>query len=312
MADVYLHSRFVEDLITEFPSDINQNIAFLGSQGPDPLYYIREKRFKKVADDIHRYRTRDFFKTMVNYVKQHNTEATYSFMFGFISHYILDAYIHPFVYYNTGVYEEDNPSTFHMRGLHMKFERSIDCVQIQKECKINPRKMNLTKYYFPLKKAPSEVNQLMHHVLQKEYQLEDGFKMYERSASAMYKTLKYIVTDRTGIKKLIYKFVDLFNKDNDMFLSDLSLYNHIENYDYHNDSKNIWLDPLTGEEQRTSIDEIIQNAKEKALDVLKKVDAYIHKKSTINLDNIFTDLSFNTGKDCKLGMNFGFIKIYNK
>ena len=39
MADVYMHSRLTEELIKEIKSDIDTNIAFLGSQGPDPLYY---------------------------------------------------------------------------------------------------------------------------------------------------------------------------------------------------------------------------------------------------------------------------------
>lgn len=312
MADVYLHSRFTEELQNELPGDINQDIAFLGSQGPDPMYYTGGKDFRRIADDIHRYRTRDFFKTMVDYVKENNNKTTYSFLFGFISHYALDAYIHPYVYYNTGIYDKDNPSTHHMRGLHMKFERSIDCVQIQKELHIKPRKLNLTKYYFTLKEAPTEVLELMHHTLKKEYQLPNGYSMYDKSTKAMYKMLKYIVTDRTGIKKLFYKFVDLFNKDNDMFLSDLSLYNHIDKYDFHNDAKNVWLDPLTGEEYTTSLDEILLEAKEFAKDILTKVDQYINTSTHINLDDVFTDLSFNTGKDCTLGMDFKYINIYNK
>lgn len=312
MADVYLHSRFTENLLNELPSDIIQDIAFLGCQGPDAFYYARDKEFKRIADDIHRYRTRDLFKTMVNYVKENYSKEAYSYLFGFISHYVLDIYIHPYIYYKTGIYESDNPSTHYMRGLHKKFEHAIDCLQIEKELKIKAHKLDLTTYYYPLKEAPKEVLELMHFTLKREYQLSNGYSMAERSAKEMYKMLKYIGTDRTGIKKLLYKFFDLFNKKNDLFISDMSSFNQIKNYDYHNDAKNVWLHPLTGEEYTTSIDEIIEEAKVHGHELLTKVDEYIHTDSDINLDDLFTDLSFNTGKPCEMGMDFKYTDIYTK
>ena len=136
MADLYMHSRLTEELIKELPSDIDTNIAFLGSQGPDPLYYKSDSKYHDIANNIHRYHTRSFFKTMTNYVKEHNTKTTYSFLVGFISHYAMDVYLHPYVYHKVGVYKKADPSTHHMRGLHLKFERAIDCLLIEKELKI--------------------------------------------------------------------------------------------------------------------------------------------------------------------------------
>lgn len=312
MADVYMHARFMEELDKEFKSDIDLDIAFLGSQGPDPIYYTGGKEYRRIADDIHRYRTRDFFKTMVNYVKENNNKTTFSFLLGFISHYVMDAYIHPYVYYKTGLYDKNDPTTKHLRGLHMKFERSIDCLLIKKELNIPSRKLNLTKKYCTLKEAPKEVNELMYHTLKQEYKIENGYSMYENSSKAMYKTLKYLVTDRFGIKKLLLRIVDLFNRDNDLILSDVSFFNHLEDYDYHNDSHNIWRHPITGEEYTTSITEIFEQAKEYALNIFTKVNAYINQNKQVDLDTVFTDLSFNTGVDCKYGMNFKYVDIYNK
>lgn len=312
MADVYMHARLVEELIKEVNNELDVSIAFLGSQGPDPLYYTGGAPSRKVADDIHRYRTRDFFTTMVNYVKEHNTKTTYSFLVGFISHYVMDIFLHPFVYYYTGVYDVQNPSTHHLRGLHLRFERTIDCLLIEKEQNIPSRKMNLTKKYFPLKEAPKEVCELMGHTLQKQYNIENGYALYEKSIKAVYKTLKYIVTDRFGIKKQLYKVVDFFQKGNDLFLQDLSLFKNTKEFDYHNDLKRIWQHPLTGEETTETVGELFDKAKEYALDILHQVDQYVNQNNPVNLENIFTDLSFNSGKECKYGMDFKFTNIYNK
>ncbi|AIO19040.1 hypothetical protein KQ51_01163 [Candidatus Izimaplasma bacterium HR1] len=312
MADVYLHSRLTEELLKELKSDIDINIAFLGSQGPDPLYYTGGTEYRTIADNIHRYRTRDFFKTMVNYVKDNNNKTTFSFLVGFISHYAMDVFLHPFVYYNVGIYHENIPSTHHMRGLHLKFERTIDCRQIEKELNIPSRKMNLTNKYYPLKEAPQDVLYLMHHTLKQEYKVSNGYTMYDKSSKAMYKTLKYLVTDKTGLKKLFYKLVDLFNKKTDMFMSDLSLFKNTKKYDFHNDSKNIWLHPLTGEEFTSTVEDLFNEAKAFALYIITKVDQYINHNKKVNLDNLFTDLSFNSGKECKLGMDFKYFNIYKK
>jgi hypothetical protein len=312
MADVYMHSRVTEEIVKELESDIDLDVAFLGSQGPDSMYYTGGQTYRDIADDIHRNNTRAFFKTMVDYVKKNNNKTTYSFLVGFISHYAMDVHIHPYIYYNVGVYNKNIPDTHHMRGLHFKFERTIDCLLIKKELNIPSRKMNLTKKYYPLKDTPQDVLYLMHHTLKQQFDISNGYTMYQKSSKAMYNTLKYAVTDRFGLKKLLYRVMDLFDKKTDMYYSDLSLFNTPKNYDYHNDSKNVWLHPLTGEEYTTTVEDLFQEAKVFALNIITKVNQYINTDSNINLDTVFTDLSFNTGKECKLGMNFKYINIYNK
>lgn len=312
MADSYMHSRLTEEILKELPSDIDTNIAFLGSQGPDPLYYKSDSQYHDVANDIHRYNTRSFFKTMTNYVKEHNSKETYSFLVGFISHYAMDVLIHPYVYYHVGVYNKDNPSTHHMRGLHLKYERSIDCLLIQKELNIPSRKLNLTKKYFPIKSVPKEVSDLIAYTLKKELKVANGFDLYTSAVKMMYLNFKYMVADRIGIKKQFYKFVDLFSKDRDMFYSDLSFFNHLEEYDYHNDANKEWHHPLTNEVYNKSVADIFAEAKVFALQMITDVDNYINHNQDIDLDEVFTDLSFNTGVSCDLGMDFEYLNIYRK
>ena len=249
---------------------------------------------------------------MTNYVKEHNTKTTYSFLVGFISHYAMDVYLHPYVYHNVGIYDKEIPETHDLRGLHLKFERSVDLALIKKERGFPSRKLNLTKKYFPLKEAPNEVLNLMEHTLNQEFKIANGYAMYSRSAKTMYKTLKYLVTDRTGIKKLVYQFIDLFNKEHDLFMADLSLFKNTDKYDYLNDNNSEWHHPLTNELYYTSVEDLFNQAKAFALSIITKIDDYINEDKVINLDTVFTDLSFNSGMKCELGMDFKYLNIYNK
>ena len=312
MADLYMHSRLTEELIKELPSDIDTNIAFLGSQGPDPLYYKSESKYHDIANNIHRYNTRSFFSTMTNYVKENPSKTNYSFLVGFISHYAMDVLLHPYVYHKVGVYKKTDPNTHHMRGLHLRFERAIDCLLIQKELKIPSRKMNLSKKYFPIKSPPKEVSDLIAYTLKKELNVANGFDIYTSSVKLMYLNIKYMVTDRFGIKKQIYKLGDLFSKQRDMFFSSLSLFNAVEDYDYHNDSKSVWHHPLLEETYTKTVEDLFNEAKAFALQIITEVDKYINHNQVVNLDEVFTDLSLNNGTLCELGMDFKYFNIFQK
>jgi hypothetical protein len=311
MADIYMHSRLTEKLIQSYSGNIDQDIAFLASQGPDPMYYKMTKEYTNIADDIHRYDTAQFMQTMVNYVKDNPSIETKSFLFGFISHYAMDVKIHPYIYYHVGQYDKDLPETYHMRGLHLKFERSVDCLLIQKELGIPSRKMNLTKKHFTLKEAPQVVNELMAHTLNKQFKITNGYEIYDSSVKVMYKVLKYIVTDRFGIKKQLYKILDMFNKTTDLMKQDLSMFHHLEKYDYHNDSQKEWKHPITGEVFTKTVQDLFEEAYQFASDLIQKTDQYLSGED-IDLNQVFTNLSFNTGVDCSYGMDFAYLDIYRK
>ena len=316
MADIYMHSRLTEDVIPKISNKIDTNIAFLGAHGPDPMYYNTfdkdHKRQRKIADNMHRYDTRDLLIGMTNYVKQNYNLNTYSFLVGFICHYSLDVHIHPYVYNKVGIYDIEDPNTHKLRGLHLKFERSIDCLLIKKEQKTSPRKVNLTKKYFPLKQANEDVLKLMGNTIKTMYDIDDGKEIFQKSVKAMYNMTKYINADRFGIKKQIYKIIDLFYKGKDMMYKDLSFFNHLENYDFHNDAKKEWNHPLTGEVYNYSVIELYDQALQFAVELIVQVDDYLANNNDIDLTTVFTNLSFNSGVNCDQGLAFKYFDIYRK
>ena len=315
MADIYLHSRLAEEVIKELDYEFDKKLVFMGAQGPDPLYYNMQskehKDYRYYADRMHDTNTKNLFKNMINHIKHHNNQITYSWLVGFICHYALDVKIHPYVYHNVGVYKKDKPETHKYRGLHLKFERSIDAVMIEKELGFKANKLSLHKTYFTQKLVPLDVMKVMEHTLKQTYGKDNGGTMYLIAVNKMYGNVKKIIKDRFGIKKQLYKIIDLFTKQ-DMFFKDLSFYNHIEQYDFLNEQKKTWHHPITNESFNSSVEDLFNEAKVFALELIKKTDACLKDACIDDLDSVFTNLSFNSGLDCDLHDEMKYFNIYRK
>lgn len=316
MADIYLHSKLAKVVVKELDIPLNENLVLMGTQGPDPLYYIVSKKdrqdYKYYADRMHDTNTRLFFSNMISYIKGHYSVDAYSWLIGFICHYALDVSIHPYVYYNTGVYKKDDPHTHSYRGLHLKFERSIDAAMIQKDFHIPSRKFSLHKGYFPKTEIPEDVCKVMTYTLKNTYGKDNGGLMYCKAIRKMYKNVKGLIKDRYGIKKAAYKLVDLFGTNN-MFLQDLSFFNHVEKgIDFLNEKKATWHHPVTNTVSTDSVDDMFEHAKVFALNLIQQVDAYVHDKKEVHLEEVFTNLSFNSGLDCDLHDEMQYFDIYRK
>lgn len=316
MADMYMHSRLAEAVIKKLKYDYDENIVFLGAQGPDPLYYVifgkDAKDHRYFADRMHDTNTRMLLSNLVQYVKKHLTKETYSWLTGFICHYALDVKIHPYVYHNVGVYNKEIKETHAYRGLHLKFERAMDGVFIEEEEQKKAHKYKLTKKYFPLKEAPVGVPEAIEHALKQTYGKDSGAALYRKGVKKMHFNVKYFVTDTTGFKKQLYKILDLFNKETDLFYQDLSFYKYNEQYDYLNKEKRSWFHPITNEEYHYSVMELYDQAAAFALSLMDKVSKYILQNKDIDLDTVFTNLSFNSGLACDHHSKMKYFNIYRK
>ncbi len=316
MADIYMHTKLAEQVISKINYDFNEKIVFLAAQGPDPLYYNFFSKdfleYRRYADLMHNKDTDKFFFNMIDYVKNNLEKDTYSFLVGFICHYCLDVKIHPYVYYHVGKYEKDDITTHSYRGLHLKFERSIDALLIEKDLGINHKHIKLYKKSYPLNTAPLSTMKIIDYALEKTYGKKHGGVMYLISSQKMYWNLKHFVRDPLGIKKLIFKVIDIFNKKNDMFFADIPFYNHLENYDFHNSEKKKWFHPITNEQYNYSVIDLYDQAEEMATNIIKEVSLYLFEDKVVDLTKLFTNLSYNTGINCDQDLPFKYFNIYRK
>ncbi|MBN2604565.1 MAG: zinc dependent phospholipase C family protein [Bacilli bacterium] len=316
MADIYLHAKLAKEVIASMDYDFNEPLVCNAAQGPDPLYYNffhkEHASYRYLADRMHDTTTDQLFINMIHYVKNNLTQNTYSFLIGFICHYALDVKIHPYIYYNVGVYQKDIPETHQYRGLHLKFERSVDAVLIERDLGYSARKIDLVKKHFPLNNVPFDVQGIMEYVIEKTYQKSGGGMMYQISTKEMSKIVKRFVKDQTGVKKMIFKTIDLFNHKQDLFYQDMSMFAHIENYDYLNLEQKPWHHPVTNQQYHYSVIDLYDQAVIFAQDLIAKTNAYIWENKDIDLREVFTNLSFNSGLPCDHNKPMKYFNNYRK
>lgn len=316
MPDIYMHARLAQDVTKDLPTPIDPAIVLLGASGPDPMYFHvfnkNSSLYRSYADRLHDTNTRDYLVKMARYVKVHYNIETYSYLMGFICHYAADVIIHPYIYYNVGVYNPALPETKQYKGLHLKFERSVDAALMEQELHIKSRKMNLTKDYMLLKDSPEEVNKLMGHILNDRFKIKDGETVFKGSVKSMYNIVNHLNTDRTGIKKLVYSIVDIFSRKNDLYLKDLSLYNRDLSFDLLNTEKRTWHHPITNKPYDSSVMELYDQGKNFAIELITKVNMYLSGNNDIDLNKVFTNLSLNSGIDCDHKEPFQYFQNYLK
>lgn len=130
MPDILSHLICAEEALKSLSHDIkatieaNRHIYNLGAQGPDLFFYYKiypwqnPDDFDSTADLIHKEKTNEFFMNGADFIRNHNltdpmeffrvkdktTDAHkyFSYLAGFLSHYALDTYGHPFIFYYSG------------------------------------------------------------------------------------------------------------------------------------------------------------------------------------------------------------------
>lgn len=107
MPTTYAHSSFGEKILKNVEGNvkdiINKNIELfnIGLHGPDILFYYKplsSNHVNKIGHELHSKTVDLFLKRAKNIISDsQNKDAAFSYIAGFISHFMLDSYCHPFV-----------------------------------------------------------------------------------------------------------------------------------------------------------------------------------------------------------------------
>lgn len=311
VAGTMTHAYFAEDLYKKLDkkskNSINKEYLKTYAQGHDIFFFtfnIINIKQRKIGNYMHKNNTREFFKNIVIYIKDNNLQNNkeiISFLYGFICHYSLDLTVHPYVTYKTGIFKRKDKETYKYNSKHSDLESYIDCYMINKYENIEPYKFKIYKFCFNTK-VSKDLSKLLDYVFYKTY----GFKhmsLYVKEGifnmKHLYKLLRY---DPHGIKKKIYKFIDIFLPKSIKKLYPISYYYKLDNDIYYLNLHNKqWCHPRVKEEvYNYSFIDLYNNSLNMALDIINNVNNILYKNYSINnLNNIFLNLSFSSGKDCK-------------
>lgn len=313
MPSITTHHIFAEDLYEQFDEDTKKSIkdsikiyhAF--AQSHDYLFYYTFDlniknvfKYRKLGSYAHKHKTQNYLINLANNIKEMNLEnnsEALAYLYGSITHYVLDSTCHPFIFYKTGACNSDDRSTFKYRGEHTRIEKDLDAIYYKKKYKKEYNKCNITKDIIGKFKFSNELNKLIDKTYEQTYKEKNISKYYFKSIKHAKLINFIIVNDYFGIKRGLYFILEkLFNK---RLGCNTAYSTHIlkPNLSYLNLEHKEWNHPCNKEIKYTSsFEDLYQESLDKALKIIKALNKYLYEnKDEEYLKKYIPDVSYSNG-----------------
>lgn len=261
------------------------------SLGPDPAYLS-----PIIKKDPHNYHTREFFESVIKYIKDNNlieNNHIMTLLYGHIAHYFLDINTHPLIYYiECGCQKVGSISN------HNLVEGYINSYLANK--KLGKNIMEIKPEYFnQIDFKNKETSILLNTIYEKMYGDPRIINTYQMVIN-LFSMLENIL--KSG----------MFTYDNLIQISQFNVFlerNNLTTNEITNESNDTYTNPVTGEKHNESFIELYDKSIEMSLDAIEKVNKCLYGDNSIStLDNIFTDLSYDTGVKCSLGKKMSYVR----
>lgn len=145
MPSSYAHYRFGSQILPMMPADVrgpvlrHRALFDIGLQGPDFLFFhhfLKKTPLFRLGSAYHEKSGRVFFTDACAHLRQHPSEAAFSYLHGLLAHYCLDSQCHPFVYSMT-----DDTDLSHSE-LESEFDRYLLALDGYKK----PHEVSISRY----------------------------------------------------------------------------------------------------------------------------------------------------------------------
>lgn len=281
----------------------------LFAQNTDILFFYNItnlKKGKKVREfgyKSQKIKTYEFFSTLINYIKYNNHQynpQVISYLYGMLSHYVLDSTTHPFIIYKTGNFDKNDKETYKYNHLHNEMESYFDNYLLTIREGIDPHKFKCYDFCFNVDEFDDSLIEVMDFTYREVFGINNFHKYYLKASKQMkffYRVFRY---DPTGIKKLFYKSVDLVSPKS--LLRKVPLSYHISYKDkkwFLNLEHKKWYNPTDKRSKSNeSILELYTKALAKTTNMIQEINQFLYYDKKINLWKVVGNLSYETGKDC--------------
>lgn len=288
MPNIWTHICFCENVADTLRNPepfVKQEVLMkLGAQGPDPFFYYNFWRLYQnhpvqyIGTLLHTKKCGPFLIDLIESAKNKRKEIR-AYVFGFITHHILDRHTHPFIHYYAG-YKENN---------HQKLEIYIDTLLMEKHHNLKTWKAPVYKEIDVGFSLDQDIVELIHQNIIKHF------------PNVGYKSPKYIQKTYRYMKLALRILADPYGWKNTLFGSIISPFSHRpvnDDKDYLNLNKETWYHSATNEARTDSFEDLYEQAKIEAVEILSEVLTYWHEgseKAKTNLQNLIGNISYDTG-----------------
>ena len=265
----------------------------MASQSFDLLKYSLKKHKEciNLCKKCHRINVNKYFEELVNIAKIENNDELNAFIFGSILHQILDATMHPYIVYKTGIYNH-KPETLKYYGLHSLMETQYDLFTYQRYYQKVLINHNIKKEFIPFLKVKKETIASINQVFLNMYNFNGGiYLFYGYKCARRYMNLIRRPNILNGIYYAIPKNKSLRNY--------LYSKNNIS-YNFLNVNHRKWVYPSDNTIVKTdSMIDLYNNALTDGINAINACyDAIYNKKSIKPLLKIIGNKGYIRGTDC--------------
>ena len=276
-------------------------------QGPDVFYFYnlfvgkKHKKVYKLGYDMHKYNSRNFFISVIEYITLNNLKdngQVMSFLYGHMCHYFLDTACHPFIYYKTGKLRKNDKNTYKYNTKHADMEFFIDRFLINKKESVSPNKFKVHKMFLNINYFNEDLAKMVNEIIN----YKNASNIYLKSIKDMRLFFRLACYDRFKIKYYIYRFIDIITGIKVTKTIQFSYAGDYENnINYLNLEKKEWNHPCDKSIiSNKSFFDLYDDALSECVNAISQVTAIIDsgKFDKKKLDSIFSNLSYLTGLDC--------------
>lgn len=270
MPALLTHQLFAHDAYNSLPEEIKIKVSLphllIHAQSHDYLYYYKSFNFKKTQKInslgyyAHRANTQCFIINIIRLVQKyklmHNKEVI-AYLYGVVSHYVLDSIFHPYIYYKSGIYKKTK-ETKKYQGLHTKIEHHLDVYFYQKKYQIAIT--NIRQNLIPIVTLDEPVVALINDVYKMTYNKPSICTYYQKGIKKIRKNTQHFSKDKTGIKKAISKPISLILYQNSEILANYSYHIKNINPNFLNQNNQYWYHPCTKKGFDYSVDDLYKIA----------------------------------------------------
>jgi len=317
MPGTITHAYFALDVYDHLDNKIQKrlvdNLEHLKTfaQAPDILFFYTNinhnisKEIRKLGTHIHNNKSKDFFINLITYIKKHKLEKNaevIAFLYGFITHYVLDSTIHPYIFYKTGIFNKNRKITYKYNALHRDMEAYIDAYMVYTKAGIKPKTFKVHNFCFNIHSFSKSLEDTINHVFKETFNENNIAHIYLKSIKQMRLFFYIFKYDPYGIKRFKYRLFDKILPESILKTESVSYHVHQkEKLYYLNLEKNKWNHPVSENEiYNLSFIELYRISLDKTISIINQVnEALYNKKDISTLDNVFLDLSYITGKPCE-------------
>lgn len=305
MPAIYTHNVFAKNVYKNLDKNIQMkfkrknNIYEIFSQSFDFLYYynflslIPGRKIRKFGRYCHRNNTQDYLINIIKYIKKnklYNNSDILAYLYGSINHYILDTTMHPYINYLASK-PKDKVS------MHTKLEFEIDAYYYELTTKKPFFKYDISKDLLKKTKFSNKLKKCLTSIFEQTYHVDNLGPIYEKSYNQSASIFKLAMIDKYGLKKFVYKILDLITLHFNFKCSYCSFYIKDIDTSFLNFQKEEWYNPSSKKNKSNlSWNELFDLAKNKSINLITSCDKYFKNKEKIStLKELIPNTSYANG-----------------